>query len=234
MKFSVRIWAFIGMALFVAAGCSALPGLQVLAGQDTQSALAERAAELTDLVMGDKSGNTDPAMTIAADRIEAANNSIVDIIEVRKDLTADTFTVYMLLNMPQGITRADANEILRRAIELTWQGTLQQSLGSDLIKVVLLNPSAIPTLDKGPSFVGVVVLDAQIAREDMVAYFAKRPNTLQDFVDLIAQGKMTINQPEQEIYAGQPNHPVFMLGPIAAQLRGEQAAQSGQSSDVQR
>ncbi|MBL8164486.1 MAG: hypothetical protein JNJ61_21030 [Anaerolineae bacterium] len=232
MKLSLRIWVFIIIALFVAAGCSSLPGLQVLAGQDTQSAAEERVAELTDLVMGDKSGNTDPAMTTAADRIEAANNSIVDIIEVRKDLTADTFTVYMLLNMPQGTTQADSNEILRRAIELTWQGTLQQSIGSDLINVVLLSPSAIPTLDKGPSFVGFVVLDAQIARDDVVTYFANRPNTLQDFLDLIAQGKMTIDQPEQEIYAGQPNHPVFMLGPIGAQLRGEQAAESGQSSDV--
>jgi hypothetical protein len=227
MKLSLRIWAFIVIALVAGAGCSSLPGLQVLAGQDTQSAAEERVAELTDLVMGDKSGNTDPAMTTAADRIEAANSNIVDIIEVRKDLTADTFSVYMLLSMPQDATQTDANEILRRAIELTWQGTLQQSTGADLIRVVLLNPSAIPTLDNGTSFVGLVVLDAEIAREDIVTYFANRPNTLQDFVDLIAQGKMTIDQPEQEIYAGQPNHPVFMLGPI-----GAQAAESGQSSDV--
>jgi hypothetical protein len=214
------------IALLFGAGCSALPGLQVLAGQDTPAS-ADRVAELSELVMADKTGVTDPALSSAADRIESATGD-VDIIEIRKDLNADTFNVYMLLNTNQSTTQAEFVAQIRRAVELTWQGTMNQSQGSDMIKVIVLSPGLVPTLDKGLSFIGQVSFDFEMARPEIVAYLADRPNNTQDFIDLIAQGKLNVIQPEQtEFYQGEPNHPMFMLADLAAQAQAQRSNQNG-------
>jgi hypothetical protein len=210
-------------------GCSALPGLRVLTGQDNPNALSDQVAELTDMVMADKSGTTDPALLAAADRIEQANNGAVDIVEIRRDTADDMFTVYLLLLPGQNMTQQQYVDSVRRAIELTWQGTMQSSLGSDLLKVVILDPLPVPTLDKGISFAGTVSLTSEISRSDAVAYLAHRPNSINDFINLIALGKMTVDQPDQtqtEFYTGQPNHPVFMLAQLEAQIRAQQGQPS--------
>jgi hypothetical protein len=62
-----------------------------------------------------------------------------------------------------------------------------------------------------------------------VAYLAHRPNTIADFVDLIAQGRLAYVQPEQsEFYEGQPNHPVFMLAQMEAELAVQQSSAATQ------
>jgi len=224
MKTTLRFSVFIVLAMWAAVGCSALPGLRVLTGEDSEDAVANQVIEITDLVMADKSGLTDPALTAAADRIEAATASNVDIIEIRKDLTADTFTVYMLITLPdENASQAEFLNQVRRDVELTWQGTLRESEGSDVLKVVVLLPDVVPTLDNGSSFVGVVWINSEIARSDALAYLANRPNDINQFVDLIAQGKLTLeNATETELYDGQPNHPVFMLNSIVQQLQQSQ------------
>jgi hypothetical protein len=231
MKTGMRLQFFLAIALLMASGCSALPGLRVLTGQDSPEALAEQVTELTEMVMADKSGATDPSLLAAADRIEQASGA-VDIIEIRQDSRDDLFTVYMLLQPPaQNTTQQEYVDMLRRAIELTWQGTMQASEGSDVIQVIVLDPLLVPTLDKGLSFLGSVNISSEIARSDAIAYLAHRPNSINDFIDLIAQGTMTVNQPEQagaEFYTGQPNHPVFMLAQMEAEARAQQGQQPSQ------
>ena len=84
MKLSIRLQFLLAIGLLVASGCSALPGLRVLSGQDSTDALADQVVELSDMVMADKSGTTDPSLLAAADRIEQASGN-VDIIEIRQD-----------------------------------------------------------------------------------------------------------------------------------------------------
>jgi hypothetical protein len=223
---------FLVLAL-LGAGCSALPGLRVLTGQDAPDAISERVVETTGLVMADKSGNTDPSILAAADRIEAAAGGNVDIIEIRQDLTNDVFNVYMLYRgLDQNATQQDQYDALRRALELTWQGSLQASQGSDMIRVNLLQPNLIPTLDKGLSFVARISATIEISRENVLAYLARRPTTLQDFVNMIADGEMTFDQPQQDdqsaFYSSEPNHPMFMLASVEAQVRAQAQQSSGQ------
>jgi hypothetical protein len=226
MKSSLRIQFLLAISLVFAAGCSSLPGLRVLTGQETTDTLAEQSAVISDMVMADKSGTTDPSLLAAADRVEAASG-IVDIIEIRKDPAADLFTVYLLFQ-PSAETQ-DTNEALRRAVELTWQGMMQSSEGSDIVSIKILVPQPVPTLDKGASFVGFVAATFDIARPDAVAYLAHRPNTIADFVDLIAQGRLAYVQPEtSEFYEGQPNHPVFMLAQMEAELAVQQSSATSQ------
>lgn len=227
MKISLRIQFLLVMSLLLVAGCSALPGLRVLTGQETTDTLTDQVAEISDMVMADKSGTTDPSLLAAADRVEAAAGD-VDIIEVRKDPASDLFTVYMLFQPTSQDPQAQ-NEALRRAVELTWQGMMQPSLGSDLVSVKILVPQLVPTLDKGSSFVGFVAATFDITRSDAVAYLSHRPNTIADFVDLIAQGRLSYVQPEQsEFYEGQPNHPVFMLAQMEAELSAQQSSATSQ------
>jgi hypothetical protein len=217
MKAGTRAAAIFILALVFGTGCSVLPGLRVLTGQENPAALDEQLIEVTDLVMADKSGNSDPSLFAAADRIEAASG-LVDVIEIRKDLTQEVFTVFVLLQpMDPNTTQAQFINEIRRTIELSWQGTMRESEGSDVLKVVILDPGVIPTLDNGNSFVGIVTIDSQIARDDAIVYLEQRPHTVNDFVDLVSQGTLTLVNPEQlEIYDGQPNHPVFMLSALAA------------------
>lgn len=220
MKMDLRIGVLLAAALFIGAGCSALPGLRVLSGEQTADTAAQQLVENSEFVMADKSGNTDPALSAAADRIEAASGTL-DIIEIRKDLNADVFGVYVLLAPSDpNATQADQTNELRRAIELTWQGTLNQSEGSDIIKIVILQPAQFATIDNGPSFLGIVAANVEISRVDALAYLTQRPNTINDFVNLVADGKMTFDQPQSlEVYEGQPNHPVFMLAQLTAQVQ---------------
>ena len=220
MRTHPRFYTFLLVGLLLSAGCSALPGLRVLTGQDSPQALAEQVIEQTDLVMGDKSGSIDPSLGAAADRIEAANGRSVDIVQIGKNTDADSFDV-ALLWIPDGITAQSSNaeyiDAMRRMVELTWQGVLGESLGSDVIQIDILSPIAVDTLDNGRSFAAQVVARLQIPRSDVVAYLSHRPNSLQDFVNLVVDGKMQYQNPNQELYSGQTNHAVWMLSALQNQ-----------------
>jgi hypothetical protein len=221
-----RFPLMLALAALLAAGCSALPGLRVLTGQDAgDAAETGRVVELTGLVMADKSGSVDPSLVAAADRIEAAASGAVDIIEIRQNATDDVFDIFMLYR-GSGSSAQEQNDALRRALELTWQGTMQASQGSDLVRVNMIQPSLVPTLDKGMSFAGRIAATFEISRENLIVYLAKRPTTLQSFVNLILDGTIVYAEPEQTtFYEGQPNHSVFMLADIEAQVRARQTGQ---------
>ncbi len=216
---------FLVVVALLVSGCASLPGLRVLTGQESPDAQAERVIETTGLVMADKTGTTDPSLIAAADRIEAAAGN-VDIIEIRQDVSADEFSIFMLLQPPsQNETQQQRTDAIRRAVELAWVGTTRESQGSDLINISVLSPGLVPTLDHGPSFIGIVNFNIQISRENMLTYLAQRPTTLESFINLIAEGKMAVDSPQEtQFYEGRPNHPVFMLSALAAQAQ----QQSGQ------
>jgi len=201
----------------VGVGCSKLPGLQVLTGQtaDANSATTDQSVQALNLVMADKSGDTDPGLSSAADRIEAADG-LIDIIEIRKDSTARLFNVNMLLNLSGMDPNTQAGQIqisdaIRRAFELTWQGVMQASDGTDKIDIRLLGPGRIATIDHGTSFVGIVLTEGTIDRSAAAAYLTGVRN-LSNFYDLIVTGTLTYLVPnDQVLYQGTPNHPMFML-----------------------
>lgn len=219
MKNFPRFYVIVLLGLLFSAGCSALPGLRVLTGEDSAETAAQ-AVELTELVMGDKSGATDPSLMAAADRIEQANGGTIDIVQIGKNEELDVFQVDLLWN-PDNLTPesgvAEIYDTLRRVNELTWQGTMNESQGSDVIYVNVLSPLQVSTLDTGNSFIAFVQFKFQIPRADAITYLAQRPNTVQDFVNLIVDGKMIFDSPQQELYTGLPNHPVFMLAAMQAQ-----------------
>lgn len=214
MRRVIQFGFFIAAGL-LAVGCSSLPGLRVLTGQDTPDTTAEITVAALDLVMADKSGATDPAIIAAADRIEAATNGTVDIVEIRSDFETRIFSVDMLFRPPRSDGSLEGQiaelEALRRAIELTWQGTMRESDGTDIIRVQMMQPADIVTLDNGTSFVGIVLADAQIERGAAAAYLSGT-RSLNTFFDLIANGTLSFEQPNRLVlYEGQPNHPMFML-----------------------
>ncbi len=207
----------LSLSLLVA-GCSAFPGLRVLTGEDTGENAANRVVEELDLVMADKTGATDPSLMAAADRIEAASGS-VDIIEIRQDPETDTFVVYMLYLPPQVPQTLEGQAMLldslRRAMEITWQGVLPESVGADNIHISLLEPGAINTLDQGQGMIGIVAVNAEIGREDAAAYLSGTRN-LDTFYSLIVNGQLTYQSPQSfELYEGTPNHPMFMVSQLA-------------------
>jgi hypothetical protein len=200
-------------------GCSSLPGLRVLTGQDGGESQANRVVETLDLVMADKTGATDPSLIATADRIEAAAGT-VDIIEIRPNPEQDAFVVTMLYagpQVPQTLEgQAIALDARRRAIELTWQAVLEQSVGSDTIQINLLAPIEVSTLNSGPSFIGQVFVNAVIGRDDAARYLTG-PRNLDSFYTLILDGTLSYTSPETFLlYEGQPNHPVFMLNQTSA------------------
>ncbi len=215
----VRFVVFSLLAL-LSVSCSSLPGLRVLTGQAEQQNVANRTVESLDLVMADKSGTTSPALIAAADRIEAAALNSVDIIEIRSDLDNRILRVDMLFRPPQADTstvegQAAQLEALRRAVELTWQGTMRDSEGTDLLQVVILAPANVVTLDKGQGFLGAVAYDIEIERSAAASYL-RGERSLNTFYDLIVQGTLSIESPQGFVlYEGRPNHPVFMLGSAA-------------------
>ncbi|MBL8118290.1 MAG: hypothetical protein J0L63_10730 [Anaerolineae bacterium] len=223
MKQDVRIIVLIVFALLAGTGCSALPGLRVLTGEANPDAVADQIVSDVEFVMADKSGNTDPALMSAADRIEAAAERVqanignLDIIEIRKDLNSDIFEIYILTaNLPNA-SQLDQVNAIRRINELIWQGTLEQSEGSTLIKIINLAPVPFDTLDHGPSYAGLVFWTTEISRLDILRYLNQRPNTIDDFADLVVNGQLLFAQPEtQQIYSGTPNHPVFLISRLSA------------------
>jgi hypothetical protein len=206
------------LSVFFLAGCSVFPGLRVLTGSENgQDALMAEVVELSDLVMADKTGSTDPSLMAAADRIENASRN-VDIIEIRRNEEEDAFVVNMLFQPPQDANTQTQQGLvslytaIQRAMELTWQGTMRESEGLSSIRISFIAPQGVPTLDNGGlSFVGIVQLNAEIDRSDAIAYLAG-PRRLADFLDLIANGTLDYQSPQEtELYQGQPNHPLFML-----------------------
>jgi hypothetical protein len=210
-------FVIVSLLALLVVGCSSLPGLRVLTGEDGQETVADRTVESLDLVMADKSGTTDPSLIAAADRIEAAALSTVDIIEIRDDFENRVMRVDMLFRPPQSDTstvqgQAAQLDALRRAVELTWQGTMRESEGIDTLQIVLLQPVNITTLDKGDGFVGIVNANIEIERSAALTYLSG-DRSLNTFYDLVVQGILLFESPQQQtIYGGQPNHPMFMLG----------------------
>lgn len=206
------------IGLLLISGCSSLPGLRVLTGQDTGEAdVANRTVQELDLVMADKTGATNPSLMATADRIEAATGTI-DVIEIRQDEETDSFAVNMLFNPPATADTLEGQvaqlDSLRRAMELTWQAVIPESVGSDMLHISLLSPRAINTLDSGQGFVGIVMANADISREDAAAYLSGQ-RTLDAFYGLIVTGVLNYQAPESlELYTGTPNHPLFMLTPM--------------------
>lgn len=209
------------MAVFAGTGCSVLPGLRVLAGQDTGEAAENRLVESTELVMANKAGNTDPALNAAADRIESASAGSIDIVEIRNDLNTRNFQVFALLIPQQGLTQAEAVNRNRRAIELTWRGIMQQSIGAKTLQIELLDPQRISTLDNGQSFAGVIIQDVTINRDDALVYLDSGSPSLTNFSNLITDGKLALVQPAStQLYSGTPNHPVTMISQLLSAAAG--------------
>ncbi len=182
--FRMKVLRLFILAMVFTTGCSAFPGLQVLTGAaESPDALAAEVVELSDLVMADKTGSTDPSLLAAADRIETASQN-VDIIEIRKTLEADVFVVNMLFQAPADAdTATQAGQVslytaIQRTMELTWQGTLAESEGASSIQVQFITPQVVPTLNNGgESFIGFIQLNATIDRADALAYLINGPRT---------------------------------------------------------
>lgn len=218
--FRGRILAIVVLSAILAAGCSSLPGLRVLSGQQPDETFSDTTVQTLDLVMADKSGDAEMGLTAAANRIEAAD-SMIDIIEVRKDPETRVFSVSMLFNPPQADTSTLDGQIaqyeaLRRAFEVTWQGMMPVSEGTDTIEIHLLGAGNIATLDHGESFVGYLVAQGIIERAAAATYLAGARN-LNNFVDMVVNGTLDYQTTNQFVpYQGTPNHPMFML-PSSAQ-----------------
>lgn len=216
----VYLFLFVLLSASLIVGCSSLPGLRVLTGQNDAQTNADQTVQALDLVMADKFGRTDPAVTAAADRIEAAAGN-VDIIEIRKNDEERTFQVNLLFAPPRVDTSTTNGQIalldsLRRAAELTWQGMMQASEGTDILRILILGAQQISTLDNGASYIGIVQAQMEIDRADAAAYLAGT-RSLTQFNDLIVMGTLNYMTPsELTLYEGQPNHPMFML-PAAPQ-----------------
>jgi hypothetical protein len=214
MRRAIQLVIVLALGMVVSA-CGSLPGLRVLTGQDSPNTQADTIVQSADFVMADKTGLTDPALLAAADRIEAASGT-VDIIEIRSVPDERAFIVDMLFNPPQTDTSTQAGQVaqldsLRRAIELTWQGTMNVSTDADLLQVTLYAPQTVQTLDNGTSFVGIIVAQAGIERAAAVDYLAGE-RSLERFFDLIAQGTLVYTSPQSvELYQSVPNHPMYML-----------------------
>ena len=216
MKLTLRFAAFLLITVLAGAGCSALPGLRVLAGQDTGENAENRLVETSELVMVNKTGTTDPALNSVADRIESAAGNTIDIIEIRNDLNKRSFQVYALYLMDSTLSQADEVNRERRAFELVWRGIMQQSIGAETLDIALVYPVPVNTLDRGQSFVGYVISTVTIARNAALTYLNGSPS-LQNFVGLVAEGSLAFNQPSQPpLYSGTPNHPVFMISQLTA------------------
>lgn len=215
---NLRFVILLVLAAAFGAGCSVFPGLKVLSGQDTTAIDGERTIENIQLVMADKSGNTDPAVLEAGNRIEAAFSNGIDVVEMRKDLSQDVFNITILIQpFASDAPQAEIVNTLKRIVELVWQGSVRQSEGSDVIFIQIVQPYQFPTLDHGDSYIGRIFLTSEIQRSDALNYLAQRPNDLQAFVDLIVQEKLVWDQPTQfEVYTGVPNHPVFMISQLTA------------------
>jgi hypothetical protein len=206
------------LAVLFAAGCSAFPGLRVLTGEDTGTTTnTAQVAPVLDLVMADKTGATDPSLMAAANRIEAASPNL-DIIEIRKDDANDALVVNMLFPPPDDASFSTQAGFInyytavQRAIELTWQGTLKESEGTGTLRVNFIVPQDITTLDSGRGFIGIIYVNSEIERTAAINYLSGSRN-LNDFLDLIVSGTLVYSNPEGgQLYAGQPNHPLFMIG----------------------
>jgi hypothetical protein len=213
----MKVLRLFTLVIVFAAGCSVFPGLRVLTGEEVADTTSARIAEMSELVMADKTGSTDPSLMHAADRIEAAS-PFVDIIEIRKDEENDVFVVNMLFQPPPDAAEQTQAALIslytaiQRAMELTWQGTMRESEGTSAIRINFIVPQGIPTLDSQTSFIGLITLNSQIDRTDAIAYLAG-PRNLNDFLDLIVSGTLQYESPQGAVlYDGRPNHPLFMLG----------------------
>ncbi len=210
-----RLLQIVLLSAILAAGCSRLPGLQVLTGQNPSGQTADQVVQSLNLVMADKSGATDPALTSAADRIEAADN-MVNIIEVRKNPDTRVLTVNMLFFPPNSDTTTTQGTIdqlnaIRQAFEVTWMGLMPVSDGTDTFDIRLLIPKSITTLDHGRSFTAQVATTGTIDRTAAAKYLAGIRN-LSNFSNLVVSGTLNYQDATSVVYyQGTPNHPMFAL-----------------------
>jgi hypothetical protein len=209
-----RITFFAAAAALLISGCSAFPGLRVLTGQQ-DAATAPEIAPL-ELVMADKAGTTDPALLLIGDRIEAANR-FVDVIEIMENSATSMFDITMIYFPPQPAqTQQGAREsfdLLRRTNEIVWQAVLSQSIDVDVLRITLLLPNEVNTLDNGAGFVGIIGPRFQIERIEAVDYL-RGQRTLQSFSEMLAEGRLLytpLDRTTFEVYRGTPNHPMFFL-----------------------
>lgn len=215
------------LAVGVIAGCSSLPGLRVLTGEDGEETVSDRAVQSVTWVMADKTSRTDPAYIAAADRIEAAN-PFIDIIEIRStvnDSNQSVFAVTLLYNPPRTENSAQGQaqnlENARRMFEVIWQGVMRESASSQLIEVTTYAPSQIVTLDNGLSYAGVQVEYTSIDRSLAQSYLAS-PRSLDSFFNLIVANDLIYETPEAfTLYEGEPNHPMFLIPDIQTTNRAE-------------
>ncbi len=215
------------LAVLVSVGCSSLPGLRVLTGEDGQETVADRAVQSTTWVMADKTSRTDPLLIAAADRIEAAN-PFIDIIEIRPTLNRSNqsvFAVTLLYNPPRTDNSAQEQvqslENARRMFEVVWQGVMSESAGSQIIEVTTYAPSQIVTLDNGLSYAGIQLEYTSIDRSLAQSYLAS-PRSLDSFFNLIVGNDLTYDTPDTiTLYEGDPNHPMFLIPSIQTTNRAE-------------
>lgn len=216
---ALRTVCLVAFVALVASGCSSLPGLRVLTGEDTGDEAVSRSVEALDLVMADKTGSADPSLLAAADRLEAAAGNI-DVIEIRPDADGRAFLVNLLYAPPQ-VPQTLEGQVMalddqRRAFELTWQAVLPESGGTDTIVVNFIYPRPVTTLDSGDSFIGQIFASAGIDRADAASYLSGE-RSLNNWYGLILDGTLSFSNPEQaELYQGRPNHPMFMLDLVQA------------------
>jgi hypothetical protein len=122
----------------------------------------------------------------------------------------------MLFNPPQVDTTTIEGQIewleaRRRAFEVTWQGMMNVSEGTDTISVRLLGAGNIATLDHGESFFGYLMAEGVIERSAAATYLAGARN-LNNFYDMVVEGTLEYQAASEFVpYDGTPNHPMFML-----------------------
>lgn len=210
--------AALSLLVLIAAACDSLPGLRVLQGADEPQTIADAAVEAGDLVMADKASGSDPAVLIAGERIEVASNGTLDVVEMRAYPEQDTFYIDMLYRTPvsdemamtpQGnIAQLDS---IRRSFELAWLGGMPFSEDMTNLRVSLMLPQRMNTIDNGASLVGFVFAEGMIERAAAQAYL-EGDRSLERFLDLVVDGTLLYGEPEAPVfYPRTPNHPVYML-----------------------
>jgi hypothetical protein len=215
------------LLMLLIAGCSEMKGLQELTGENVDSAGASGnpggLVQEFELVMADKSDNTDQSLLQAANRIEDASMEgstipLVDVIEIRQNTEADEIYVAMLYRDVIRAINTFEEEVaiqnrLRLVVESAWIALRLESEGFDNLRIVLLSPERITTFDNmGQSTTALVLLDIIISRDDAYAYLSGE-RSLDKYMGLFAEGKLVRQgiPGDTRTYMGHPNHPFISV-----------------------